>query len=189
MKSSLLTKWLVRYLNPQIQGLWKTILVDKYNHTINSLNYSSFWLGVMTTKGFVDISVDKKKIGDDSIVSFWHDIWFYNNTLANIYPNLYVMVQHNYILISEAFQFGSLQLLFYFSLDDVSLWMESFIEGTLFSYWPSVSRFSSLEMDPYRPLYCTFFLYDWLEFGGIPNLEFTSIWNTKDPYQPLSLAC
>jgi hypothetical protein len=72
MNTCLLTKWLIRFYDTNIQGLWKTILHAKYNYTSNRLKYSPFWVGVCSVKDIVQVSIDKK-IGDGYSTNFWHD--------------------------------------------------------------------------------------------------------------------
>jgi hypothetical protein len=50
MNQSLLAKWLYRFQDSQVQGLWKIILAAKYYiNSPQTVNISSFWSGVLTT--------------------------------------------------------------------------------------------------------------------------------------------
>jgi hypothetical protein len=66
---SLLAKWLFIYLDSQVQGLWKSVLLAKYTHSSYRTCYSPFWKAILSTKTFMDINVDKK-VGYGHIVSF-----------------------------------------------------------------------------------------------------------------------
>jgi hypothetical protein len=53
-----------------VHGLWKIILAAKYSViSFHNCSISSFWSGVLTTKYFLDISVDKI-VGNELTVQF-----------------------------------------------------------------------------------------------------------------------
>jgi hypothetical protein len=55
MNTSLLAKLYFRFHNPQVQGLWKSILIAKYGYNAyNISNVSSFWMGVLSTQCFMN---------------------------------------------------------------------------------------------------------------------------------------
>jgi hypothetical protein len=120
MNTCLLAKWLVRFYDPTIQELRKTILNAKYSHTSNRLKYSPFWVGVSSILDIVQVSVDKI-VGDGITTKFWHDRWLLQTTLASAYSSLYALVQEQNISIFSALHAGTLQITFTHTLNGIYL--------------------------------------------------------------------
>jgi hypothetical protein len=94
MNTSMLAKWLVRFLDPKVIGLWKIIIWTKYsaNNEKKNLTFEK-WL--MSTKSIVFTSIDRY-VGNVVTIQFSHDKWLYPTTLASVYPHLYSLVQFIY---------------------------------------------------------------------------------------------
>jgi hypothetical protein len=117
MNTSLLAKWFFIFHDPQMQGLWKIILVAKCGYTTHyPSNVSSFWLGVLSTQCFIDISIDKI-VGNEKNVKFWTDRWFLNVSFARKYPTLFSITTHPHILVDIIFKAQHLHLHFNYTLD------------------------------------------------------------------------
>jgi hypothetical protein len=90
--------------------LWKIILAVKYSAiSFHNCSISSFWCGVLTTKYFLDISVDKI-VGNELTIQFWNDRWFHAISFSCEFPNLYSIATYPNLLVSSAFELGKLNL-------------------------------------------------------------------------------
>lgn len=80
MNKALLAKWWIRFLDPNVQGKWKDILLSKYGTRISPLIPSPFWSDILKDHGIIVLGLNKE-IGNDTTTSFWLDRWCYEYPL------------------------------------------------------------------------------------------------------------
>jgi hypothetical protein len=111
MNKSLLGKWLVRYRDPSIHGLWKTILQNKYYIIKSLVTVSPFWKGILQHKNIVEVGINWK-VNDGDSVLFWLDRWQDSTNLASKYPSLFDISQNKLIIVFTVFSADSLSISF-----------------------------------------------------------------------------
>ena len=161
--------------------MWKTILIAKYGVLGFSSTCSSFWSGVLKHTDAVELGLTRH-LGNGSTILFWKDRWCSELPLSALYPNLFMYTLDPDLLIAEAFVNSSWQLLFTRQLTGIlySEWhnllthLQNFVPNltmpdTLYWRWSSVGKFTVHSF------------YQWLEFGGIKNITFKTIWLSKMP--------
>ena len=72
LNQALLAKWWIRFQDPNISGMWKTILTAKYGQSGFSSNCSSFWSGVLKGTDVVELGLFRH-LGNGSTIKFWKD--------------------------------------------------------------------------------------------------------------------
>lgn len=111
---------------------------------------------------------------------FWKDIWCSEHPLFTLYPNLFIYTSDSDLLVIKAFENSSLQLSFtrqstgilftkWYNLHTqlLNYLSNPSVPNTLYWRWSYVDKFTVHSF------------YQWLEFGGIKNTEFNSIWLFK----------
>lgn len=180
MNDALLAKWLMRFLDDNVVGNWKYILIHKYSVIGTYGIHSPFWKDIMKSKNIIDVSTDWQ-VGNGHSIRFWLDRWAGNSALATVYPNLFDIACDKQILVSQVFSPAGLHIDFCRQLVSTyhTEWctlltqFQNFQLGTINDHivwrWSSTGRFSVHS------------LYTWLIFGGIPNSTFTKIWKAHIP--------
>lgn len=111
LNQALLAKWWIRFQDPSISGLWKTILLAKYGQSGYSSTCSSFWAGILKGTAVVELGLTRH-LGNGSTIKFWTDRWCSEHPLSLLYPNLFQHSSDPDLLVVEAFENSSLQLHF-----------------------------------------------------------------------------
>jgi hypothetical protein len=70
MNLALLTKWMIGYKDPNVQGVWKTILIAKYRARTSSASFLPFWKGIAKFVDLININL-KSVVGNAVNTSFW----------------------------------------------------------------------------------------------------------------------
>ena len=180
MNRALLIKWLVRFYDDKITGTWKKVLIEKYSCTGESRIASAFWKDILKDKALVEVSANWQA-GNGLSIRFWLDRWHGDCSLQCIYPNLFHIAYNKNILVYEVFDSQGIQIKFSRQLVGVyhREWcalLQQFqhfqltnVNDQIVWRWTSHGRFTVHS------------LYTWLEFGGIPNTSFSSIWQANIP--------
>ena len=58
MNDALLAKWLMRFLDDNVVGNWKYILIHKYSFIGTYGVHSPFWKNIMKNKNTIEVSTD-----------------------------------------------------------------------------------------------------------------------------------
>ena len=94
---ALLGKWLCRYMNEKF-SLWRRVVTSKYG--VNGLGWypskprgahvQSLWRFIHKGWGrfFNHFSFE---VGVDSSIFFWHDLWYQEDPMRDLFPSLYVL--------------------------------------------------------------------------------------------------
>lgn len=180
MNKAMISKWLVRFNDPHVHGLWKQVIQSKYKKLRGKNNLSHFWSGVLVTENLINISLDHN-IGNGLNIKFWHDRWFGNTSLAHSYPSLYDNVIAKHVTVKEALVDLNLHFEFISPPSGVVLHQLTKLHNSLLNItlddnidsiswrWSQDNKFSVKS------------LYSWIEFGGIIDHTFDSIWNSSIP--------
>jgi hypothetical protein len=181
LNQSLLAKWWVRFQDPNISCKWKSLILAKYGPTGFSSTCSPFWRGILKGAHVVNTGL-ARSLGNGLTILFWKDRWCSEHTLASLYPTLFLIAQDPDLLVSEALAHDFLDISFTRQLTGVTFheWhnllshlnncrLNPLLNDTLLWRWSSIGKFT---VHSY---------YMWLEYGGIPNFEFTFIWSSKIP--------
>ncbi|XP_078181259.1 uncharacterized protein LOC144574986 [Carex rostrata] len=86
MNITLLAKWVWKFKDPTYISPWKTLITYKYD--LESLPTSPFWKAVLDIAPIVQNSISFSP-NCSTTVSFWHDIWYGESSLATQFPHLY----------------------------------------------------------------------------------------------------
>lgn len=126
----------------------------------------------------IDIGTSRQ-VGNGKSIRFWIDRWTGQSTLRDIYPNLYPIAYDQHILVSQLFANHGLNLVFARQLTGVYLqeWKDLITQFQAFQLSDTLD--SILWRWSNKGKFSVHSLYSWLEYGGVPNLEFKSIWNAK----------
>jgi hypothetical protein len=88
MNNALLCKWLWRYYNNKIKGLWNDIIKSRYHNRRTLVNASTFWKEVNKEIIIFNTSINKI-VGNSQTIKFWIDRWITKVSLKDYYPLLY----------------------------------------------------------------------------------------------------
>jgi hypothetical protein len=181
MNKSLLAKWWIRFLDPSVQGKWKDILRSKYGTSTGPSICSPFWRSILKDRPIIDLGLNKN-IGNGKSTAFWLDRWHSEIALQHLYPNLFSICTDRFISVAQVFSVTNLALQFRRQLTGVyktewQILKSQFLHFTLSQdmvdrliwRWSSDSNFTVHSF------------YKWLEYGGVPNKEFQTIWKSHIP--------
>lgn len=181
MNISLLSKWWFRFKDPTCSGKWKEVLSEKY--TTSGLDVHrcfSFWSGIISIRHIAELGINRK-IGNGRSTLFWLDRWQGKCSLYCLYPNLFRIALDPMISVTDAIHNNSISIQFTRQLT-----------GVLLTEWHQLSTLSPLLIDNTIPdtihwrwntsgLFTVHSLYTWLEYGGIKDKDYTTLWKTKIP--------
>ena len=181
MNNALLAKWWIRFHDNSITGIWKDILHCKYGFRTTPFVCSPFWRSILKDHAVINLGLNKE-IGNDRTTAFWLDRWFTEHALQHLYPNLFSIVYNRFISVADAFANSFLQLSFKRQLTGIYLveWnalqfqfqhftLSDQLEDKLIWRWSKDDNFTVHSF------------YKWLEYGGIPNKEYSTIWKSHMP--------
>jgi hypothetical protein len=175
-----LAKWLMRFYDDEVTGTWKHILMAKYGLKGDVGTPSHFWKEAMKENILIEIGTSWQ-VGNGCSVRFWDDRWIGQISLSAIYPNLYHIAYDKNILVSQVFQNNSISIDFARQLIGVyqTEWHELV---NFFRYFQlSHSNDKILWRWSTKGQFSVHSLYTWLDYGGIPNFDFKSIWSAHMP--------
>lgn len=184
MNILLLSKWWYRFKDPTVIDKRKDIMTTKYSSTgLETTQYSHFWKGILSIRHIVDLGINRV-IGNGLDTSFWLDRWYGDCALYCLFPNLFQISSDPLISVSRVIapisislpsnrQLTGLALTEWINLNLMLSFQNTFSDTTspdkLHWRWQALGKFTVHS------------LYQWLEYGGIKNRSFTSIWKTKIP--------
>lgn len=164
-----------------VQGKWKTILIQKYGPSgLDIPRLSYFWKGVLNFRDIYELGINRI-VNNGQEIPFWLDRWIGECSLYCLYPNLFQIASNQAITVAEAFPASS----------SLTLSFNKQLTGVLLLEWhqlrQSISFTYKVEYDlitwrwTANGLFTVHSLYKWLEFGGIKNSYFNTIWKAKIP--------
>ena len=145
--------------------------------------YSSFWSGIISIRHITELGINRT-IGNGQTTLFWLDRWQGECALYCTYPNLFKIVLDPLLTVSNAFHNNSLSIQFTRQLT-----------GVLLIEWNHLSAFYSLSIPcsvnsgsdtihwrwTATGLFTVHSLYIWLDYGGIRDKDYRTLWKTKIP--------
>lgn len=144
---------------------------------------SHFWKGILSIKHIVALGINRI-VGSGQDTLFWLDRWHGDCALYSQYPNLFQITTDPFFKVHEAFLYND---------PHNSIQFTRQLTGTLLEEWHQLISHCfnppilTVNTHPDRILWrwqsSGFFsvhsLYQWLEYGGIKNTTYTTLWKTK----------
>lgn len=186
MNISLLAKWYFRFKDPTSSGKWKDILSDKYTHSgLSNVRCSHFWKGILSIKHIVELGITRiVNSGKDTL--FWLDIWVGECALYSQYPDLFQLTTNPLLTVDEAFLHNNPSCSIHFNRQLTGTTLVEWHQLISHCFSPPIFTMST-EPDKIlwrwhsSGLFTVHSLYLWLEYGGIKNTTYTTLWKTKIP--------
>lgn len=135
----------------------------------------------MKDNSLVELSINKV-VGNDNQISFWHDRWNRDHTLACLYPNLYSISLDINCTVAEVLSGKSVNL--HFRRQIIGVYKDEWIDSqnllATFTIQPLVLA-KILWTWNSSGIFLVHSFYEWTEFGGMINYEYDVIWQSKIP--------
>lgn len=113
---------------------------------------------------------------------FWSYIWLQETSLALAYPNLFSIVQNDKLTVFQALDNNCAKLVFRRRLVGIYLLEWNQLKEKLDNFHLDPSECDILLWRwSAKNTFSVHSLYTWLEFGGVKNLDFQSIWHSNIP--------
>ncbi|KAJ4804331.1 RNA-directed DNA polymerase (reverse transcriptase)-related family protein [Rhynchospora pubera] len=180
MNVALLMKWWWRYKSPSFASLWKSLIQLKYNGSNNRSSYSPFWKMIRSLDSLGRTS-SSYTVGDGSSINFWQDIWYNNCSLATLYPFLYDLCANKDCSLQEVVLTHGSILHFSRSLNGIlrQEWHEltTILHNTCLKNEDDTMNWRWET----NGIYTSHSLYQFLNFGGVPNHLSNIWWELKVP--------
>lgn len=181
MNTALLAKWGYRFKDPTVKGQWKELLSIKYGTSgLDFYRPSHFWKGIISLRTIFDLGINRiVQNGQDT--AFWLDRWQGECSLYCTYPNLFRASNNPTISVSNAFSTNS----------QLSITFSRQLTGILLVEWNNLRNNISFTPTDAPDLitwrwttngqFTVNSLYKWLEYGGMKNRSFITIWRANIP--------